>query len=145
MYWLPWKKLYCVLFTIVLNPYTDLRWDIFLQKNNILHLFWHWILTCYMYKHTYWCLINTLSSLLLDRVTHLPLDKMAAILADNIFKHIFLTENIRTVIEISLKFVPRGLIYNTPALVKVMAWRRTGDKPLPEAMMTQFANVCMWH
>ena len=82
---------------------------------------------------------------MLDRVTHLPLDKMAAILADNIFKHIFLNENIRTVIEISLKFVPRGLIYNTPALVKVMAWLRTGDKPLPEAMMTQFANVCMWH
>ena len=43
-----------------------------------------------------------------DALTHLPLDKMAAILADNIFKRIFLNENVRIFIQISLKFVPKG-------------------------------------
>ena len=39
------------------------------------------------------------------RLTHLPLDKMAAILADDIFKCIFVNENDRIPIMISLKFV----------------------------------------
>ena len=39
-------------------------------------------------------------------------------------------------IEISLKFVPKVLIDNIPALVQMMAWRRIGDKPLSEPMMT---------
>ena len=38
--------------------------------------------------------------------THLPLDKMAAILADNILKCIFLNENVWISIKISLKFIP---------------------------------------
>ena len=50
-------------------------------------------------------------------LTHLPLDKMAAILADNIFKCIFLNENDRIPIQISLKFVPRSPIGNKPTLV----------------------------
>ena len=35
-------------------------------------------------------------------------------------------------IQISLKFVYEGPIDNKWALVQEMAWRRTGDKPLPE-------------
>ena len=50
--------------------------------------------------------------------------------ADDIFKCIFLNENIRISIKISLKFVPKGLISKIPALVLIMAWRRPGDKPL---------------
>ena len=50
---------------------------------------------------------------------------MAAILADDIFKCIFLNESDRTPIQISLKFVPRSPKYNEPALVQVMAWRLT--------------------
>ena len=70
---------------------------------------------------------------------------MAAILADNIFKHILLNENIRISIQISLKFVPKVLIDNMSALIQVMAWRRTGDKPLPEAMMTEFTDGYVRH
>ena len=70
---------------------------------------------------------------------------MAAILADDIFKHIFLNENFRISIQFSLKFVPEGSIDNKPALVQVMPWRRTGDKPLPEAMLTQFTDAYMRH
>ena len=55
--------------------------------------------------------------------------------ADNIFKHIFLNENVWISINISLKFVPEGQINNIPALVKIMAWRQQGDKPLSEPMM----------
>ena len=66
---------------------------------------------------------------------------MAAILADDILKRIFLNENVRISMQISLKFVPYGPIDNKSALVQVMAWRRTGDKPLPEAMMTQFTDA----
>ena len=38
----------------------------------------------------------------------------------------------------SLKFVPTCPVDNKPVLAKVMAWRRTGDKPLTEPMLTQF-------
>ena len=48
-----------------------------------------------------------------QQLTHLSLDKMATILADNIFKCIFLNENVRILIQISLKFVPRSPIDNT--------------------------------
>ena len=69
---------------------------------------------------------------LITLLTHLPLDKMADTLADDTFKCIFLNENVRIMIQISLKFVPRDSNDNKSALVQVMAWRRTGDKPLPE-------------
>ena len=54
---------------------------------------------------------------------------------DDIFKSISLNGNVLISIKISLKFVPKGLINNIPALVQVMAWRRPGDKPLSEPMM----------
>ena len=54
-------------------------------------------------------------------ITHLPFDKMAAILADNIFNCIFLIENDKIPIQISLKYVPMSPIDNKPALVQVMA------------------------
>ena len=71
------------------------------------------------------------------------MDKMAAILADNIFKCIFLNENDRIPIHISLKFVSKGPINNKTVLVQVMAWHRTGDKPLPEPMMTRVTDAYM--
>ena len=52
--------------------------------------------------------------------------------ADDTFKRIFLNENVRISIKISLKFVPKGPISNIPELVQIMAWRRSGDKPLSE-------------
>ena len=68
---------------------------------------------------------------------------MAAMLANDIFKRIFLNENDKISIQISLKFVPRRPIDNEPALVQVISWRRTGDKLLSEPMMTQFADAYM--
>ena len=57
--------------------------------------------------------------------------------ADDIFRCIFMNENIWFPIKMSLKFVPKGLINNIPALVEIMAWRRSGDKPLSEPMMVR--------
>ena len=54
---------------------------------------------------------------------------------DDIFKCIFFNENLCVSIKISLKFVPKVPINNFPALVQMMAWRRSGDKPLSEPMM----------
>ena len=54
---------------------------------------------------------------------------------DNIFKCIFLNENVWILIMISLKFVVKGPITNISVLVQIMAWCRSGDKPLSVPMM----------
>ena len=56
-----------------------------------------------------------------------------------------MNENICILIQISLKFVPKGLIDKKAALVQVMAWHLTGDKPLSEPMLTQFTDAYMRH
>ena len=63
---------------------------------------------------------------------------------DDIFKCIFLSENVWIPITISLKFVPKGPINYITALVQIMAWRRPGDKPLTEPMMVRFpTHICV--
>ena len=63
---------------------------------------------------------------------------------DDIFRCIFLNENISISITISWKFVPKGSINNIPALVLIMARRRLGDKPLSEAMMVNLpTHICV--
>ena len=55
--------------------------------------------------------------------------------ADDIFKRIFLNEKVLIHIKISMKFVPQGSINNKRALAQIMAWPRTGAKPLSEQMV----------
>ena len=63
---------------------------------------------------------------------------------DNKFKHIFSNKNVCISIEISLKFVPKGPINSMPALVQIMAWRQSGDKPLSELMMISLpTHICV--
>ena len=63
---------------------------------------------------------------------------------DNIFKRIFVNENVWILIKISLKFLPKFPINNIPALVQIMAWRRPGDKPLFEPMMVSLpTHICV--
>ena len=64
--------------------------------------------------------------------------------ADDVFKCIFLNENMWISLKISLRYVPKGLINNIPALVQIMAWRRPGDKPLSEPMMVSLqTHICV--
>ena len=47
-------------------------------------------------------------------------------------------------IKISLNFVPNGPINNIPALVKIMAWRRSVHKPLSEPMLVSLlTHICV--
>ena len=54
---------------------------------------------------------------------------------DYTFKSISLNENFWILNEGSLKYAPYGLIFNMAAFVHIMAWHRTGAKPLSEAML----------
>ena len=64
--------------------------------------------------------------------------------ADDLFKRIFLNENVWISIKISLRFVPKGPINNIPALVLIMAWNRPGHKPLSEPMMVSLlTHICV--
>ena len=59
--------------------------------------------------------------------------------------HLFMNETSCIFIKISLKRVPKVPTDNKRALVKIMAWRRLGDKPLSEPMLTQFTDAYMRH
>ena len=64
--------------------------------------------------------------------------------ADDTLSRIFLNENARISIKISLKFAPKGPINSIPSLVQIMAWRRPGDKPLSEPMMVSLlSHICV--
>ena len=56
-----------------------------------------------------------------------------------------MNEKFCILIKISLRFVPKDPINNIPALVQIMAWRRSGDKPLTESVMTYFTDAYMCH
>ena len=60
----------------------------------------------------------------------------------NIFTCIFKDEKFFFIsMQMSNKFVTKGLIDNIPALVQIMAWRGTGDKPLFEQMLAYVAGL----
>ena len=77
----------------------------------------------------------------------LPIGQSAAI-SQTIFSNAFSwRKSFFIFIQISLKFVPInfGPINNTPALVQVMAGRRSGDKPLSEPTLTRFTEAYVQH
>ena len=64
--------------------------------------------------------------------------------ADGIFKCIFLNENVWILIKNLLRFVHKGPINNIPTFVQIMAWRRSGDKPLSESMLVSLpTHICI--
>ena len=64
-------------------------------------------------------------------------------LGKDIFKCISWMGMTKIPIRISLKLVPRSPVGNKPALVQVMAWCRSGDRPLTGPMLTQFTYAFM--
>ena len=76
-------------------------------------------------------------------LTHWDRDEMDNI-SHTTFSNAFFNENVWISIKISLKFVPNRPINNIPALVQIMAWRRSGDKPLSEPMMVcLLTHICV--
>ena len=64
--------------------------------------------------------------------------------ADDIFKCIFLNENVRISFKIALIFFLEVRINNISSLVKIMAWRRPSDRPLSEPMMISLlTHICV--
>ena len=94
-------------------------------------------------KPSRWTQWRTLAVAL--QLAHLPPGENGRHFADDIFNCIFMNEKFWILIRISLKFVPKGQIDNTTTLVQVMAWRQTGDKPLPESMQIKLIDAYMRH
>ena len=64
--------------------------------------------------------------------------------ADDTFNRIFVNENFRISIKFPLKFVRTGRINNIPALVQIMARRRSCDKTLYEPVMVSLlTHICV--
>ena len=58
---------------------------------------------------------------------------------------IFLNKNYcQYFVQYSTKFVHIGAYYNNSAMVQAIAWRRTGDGPLPDAILTHYDVIVMW-
>ena len=89
-------------------------------------------------------ILFTVASLASGLSTHLPMDEMAATFEYDIFKCISTDEKCCISIPISWTIV-RGPIDNKTALVQIMTWRRTCEKPSPESMLTQFVDAYMRH
>ena len=54
-------------------------------------------------------------------------------------------ENAGIAIQISVKHVSKCPIDNKPALVQIMAWHWTGDKPISKPMMASSIDTSMHH
>ena len=70
-----------------------------------------------------------------NTLTHWGRDKMDAISQTPFSNAFSWLKNVWIPIQISLRFVPKVLINNIPALVQILARRRSGDKPSSEPMM----------
>ena len=60
------------------------------------------------------------------------------------FRWIFVNEKFCILVKISMKFVSKDQV-NKPLLVHIMTWRRIGDKPLSQPMLTRFTDAYLRH
>ena len=119
-------------------------------------------LASYQYLNQWWsCSLMHICIARTQRVKSLRPRQNGRLFTDDTFKRSFLNENIRISTKNSLKFVPKGLINNIPALVQIMAcrlvrakplsalflimaWRRPDDKPLSEPMLVRsLTHICV--
>ena len=90
------------------------------------------------------CSLSTSSELGLIILTHLRPRQNVRHFTDDVFKCIFLNENVWIPIKFSRKFVPRCRINNISALVQIIARQHPGDKPLSEPMMVKLMmHICI--
>ena len=105
----------------------------------------HWVLVCASIYGSFSLQYQTWSGKLSYLVINTLRQKQnGQRFAEDIFKGIFLNENLQISINISLKCVPEGQINNIPPLVEVMAWRRPGNKPLSEPTMIVLPSDAIW-
>ena len=74
----------------------------------------------------------------------LRLRRNVRLFTGGLYKCIFLNENLGLSIKISLKFVPEGSVNNVSSFIHIMAWHRSGDKPLSETMIVELLTyICV--
>ena len=78
------------------------------------------------------------------QATHEGQDRMVTILRWH-FICMFFSGNNWILIKIILNLVPKGSMNNKPALVQMITWHWTGNKPLSEITMVWFADAYMNH
>ena len=78
-------------------------------------------------------------------LTHWDRDKMAAIFQTTFSNAFFLNENVWISLKLSLKFVLKVRINNSPGLVQIMTWHWSGDKPLSEPMLVCCTDAYLHH
>ena len=71
--------------------------------------------------------------------------KMAAVSQSAFSSEFSWMKNLVFWFEFHWIYVPKGPTDNNPALVYTMAWRRIGDRPLSEPMLTRFTDTHMRH
>ena len=117
--------------------------------NALRRRWWHFNQFWYENDLTHWGLVSYICRNMLNHshvglFKHIEAEKNGRHFPDDIFKCIFFNENVWIPIQVSLKFVPKGPIKNIPALVRIMAWRRPGDKPLSDPTMARFpTHICV--
>ena len=115
---------------------TDSRWISI--KFDVRHSFWQVMYTEGVWSH--WGeLIESRCRILHSKnsINSSPPGQNGRNFTDDMFKRIFVNENIWMLNKFSLKCALWGWIHNMSALVQIMVWRRPGDKPLSEPMLTQ--------
>ena len=102
-----------------------------------------WLWSCHIHPQTLWQAIRKVCYPG-ARLNTLRPRQNGRRFPDDIFKYIFLNENVLISLKISLKFIPKVRINNIPALVQIMAWCRPGDKPLSEPIMgNSLTHICV--
>ena len=121
----------------ILSIWAETKWTWF--RNKVLNFpFKKRLLKMSAAKFQLFCFGLNVSSM---HSQYLSRDKMDVI-SQTTFSNAF--SSMKIVIKFSLKFVPKGPIYNIPALVQIMAWRHPGAKPLSEPMVVSLpTHICV--
>ena len=140
-HWMYRKRVFCCCFYAHWN-YFEQMYRIWAHRGHVLGPFSIWIGPKLGHFFVYFHLVST--GFTWNSFYFNTLRQNSRHFADDTLKRIFVNENVRISIKISLKFVPLGPINNIPPLVQIMAWRRQGDKPLSEPMMVSLlTHICV--
>ena len=121
-----------------------------LWKRNVLPwrpspelLYWY-PLICLYWRRLIWrsgvTVVNTLRPALFNTLRPRQNGRQ---FGDGHFKFIFLSRKYCYLIKMSLQFVCNGPINKKQTLFQIMAWRRTGAKPLSDSMMALFTGALL--
>ena len=107
-----------------------------------------WVILIKRIKYYIWCPDHLLSSTdemgFSTSMNTLGPEQNGRQMSDDIFNSIFMNENLWISHKISLKFIPKVRINHIPALVEIMAWCRSGDKPWYELVMVNLlTHICV--